>query len=253
MISAAVGFQCPVCVAEGNKGVRTARTTLGGRVSADATLVTRVLVGATVLVFLGQYVGGAAVTDRFALVGLRLAPGLGGDGLVGVADGDYYRLLTAAFLHGGVLHLLLNMYGLWLLGGVLEPALGRGRFLLLYVVSAVAGSAASYAFNPPPQYSVGASGAIFGLFGAMVLVGRRLNVNISALLVVLGINLAYGFLAVGIDWRAHLGGLAAGVVLGAAYAYAPRRVRAPVQVAAVVVVLVLVGLAVAARTAALGG
>jgi membrane associated rhomboid family serine protease len=241
MISASVGFQCPECVREGNAGVRTARTTFGGRVAGQAGTVTKILIGINVAVFLVQLVS-VSFTNRFELMGLAVAQ-----------DGQYYRLLTAAFMHGGYLHIAFNMYALYLFGPPLEATFGRARFLTLYLLSALGGSAASYAFNTPIGASLGASGAVFGLLGAFLVVNRRLKRDNSGLLVLIGINLAIAFLPQfsNIDWHAHVGGLITGALVAAAMVYPPPEKRTVVQAAGCVVVLVLVIAVVAWRTAAL--
>jgi membrane associated rhomboid family serine protease len=250
MVPASVGFQCPECVREGNRGVRPARTVFGGRVSGDPGWVTRVLVVLNVVAFVGQLATSQELRNRFWLIGgPAFDPTLGE--VVGVADGETYRLLTAAFLHGGILHLLLNMYALWLFGPQLEAALGRVRFTLLYVLSALGGSAVSYAFSAPNQPSLGASGAVFGLLGAYLVVSRRLGRDTTPVLVLLAINFAYGFLVPRIDWKAHLGGMVVGALVGVALAYAPKERRTVVQVAGLTVVLLMIVALVAWRTAEL--
>jgi membrane associated rhomboid family serine protease len=251
MVSASVGFQCPECVREGNKGVRRARTVFGGRITDDPGYVSKALIALNALVFLGQNVLGRSVEHRFWLVG-----GPTFDPLllqsVGVADGEYYRLLTAAFLHGGVLHLVLNMYALFLFGPVLERGLGRVRFTALYLLSAVGGTAVSYALGSPGQPSLGASGAVFGLMGAFLVVGRRLGTDPRAVLVLLAVNFAFGFLYGGrIDWRAHLGGLVTGVLVALVLAHAPRTRRVAAQLVGLLVVATLLAALVAWRTATL--
>jgi membrane associated rhomboid family serine protease len=249
MIDASVGFQCPECVREGNAGVRVARTTFGGRIGGSQGIVTKVLIGVNVAVFFVQQAS-TGFTSRFELIGAFPPPP--SPAFLGVADGQYYRLLTAAFLHGGFLHIALNMFALYLFGPTLEEALGRGRFLALYLVSALGGSAASYAFSAPSQGSLGASGAIFGLLGAFFIVNRRLGRDNSGLLVLVAINLAFAFVPnTNIDWRAHVGGLVTGALVSLALVYAPRDRRTPVQVAGVVVVLLGIIALVAWRTAAL--
>ena len=249
MIDASVGFQCPECVREGNKGVRRARTAFGGRVSGDPGYVSKVLIALNVLAFLAQQAS-ASVDPRFWLIGgPGFDPRIGAE--VGVADGEVYRLLTAAFLHGGVLHIALNMYALFLFGPPLEAALGRVRFTALYLLSALGGSALSYTFSNPGTPSLGASGAVFGLLGAFLVVNRKMGRDTSGVLVLLGINFAYGFIASGIDWRAHLGGLIAGGLSAIALAYAPRKRRTLIQVAGLLLVFVAVVALVAWRTAQL--
>ena len=250
MIPASVGFQCPECVKQGNKAVRRATTVFGGRVTDDPGWVSKVLIAINVIAYVLQVAVGSTVERHFWLIGGPVFdPRLGQ--VVGVADGEYWRLLTAAFLHGSLIHLALNMYALYLFGPPLEAAFGRARFLALYLVSAVGGSAASYAVAAPGSPSLGASGAVFGLLGAFFVVNRRLGRDSSQLLVLLVINLAFGFIAPNIDWRAHLGGLVTGALCAAAIAYAPQRRRVQVQVVGIVVVLVVALAVVAVRTAAL--
>jgi membrane associated rhomboid family serine protease len=235
MVAAPVGFHCPTCVAEAAGTSRQPTTVFGGGVHADQTAVTRILVIVNVAVYLlGWVVPGLA--RQFALVPL------------GVASGDWYRLLTAPFLHAGLLHLLLNMWALWVLGAVLEPLLGRRRFGALYAASALAGSALSYAFLDPFTLALGASGAVYGLLGAVLVVLRRLDRDVTAVLVILGINLVLTFLISGIDWRAHLGGLLAGLLVSAAYSYAPKPQRTAWSVGAVILVVAGSAALVAGRT-----
>jgi membrane associated rhomboid family serine protease len=175
-------------------------------------------------------------------------------GVGGVADGEWYRLITSAFLHDphNPLHVFLNMYALWMLGPPLEQTLGRWRFLVLYLLSAVGGNVASYVFSSPLQPSLGASGAIFGLLGAFFVVSRRLNRDASVLYGVLILNLVIGFVVPRIDWRAHLGGLVTGAVVAAIMAYAPAgRYRVVVQVAGCVLVFAVLAVVTLLRTAQL--
>jgi rhomboid protease GluP len=129
-----------------------------------------------------------------------------------VANGDWWRLITATFLHGSLLHLGFNMLALWILGTQIESYLGSKNFLLLYFVSAIGGSLASFYFSPPATFSIGASGAIFGLMGAFIVIGKKLRADVSQIMILLLINVVLGFTVSGIDWRAHLGGLVAGAV-----------------------------------------
>lgn len=241
MNPASVGFQCPECVSEGAKTVRQGRTVFGGRVSGDTSRISITIIAINVAVFvLGFVAGERDLQFRFAnLVGLP--------GQIGVADGQYYRLLTAAFLHAGVLHLALNMFALAQLGPVLESALGRARFLALYVLSALGGSVLFYLLAPATTFAVGASGAIFGLFGAYYVVVRRLGGPTGSIVTLLVINLVITFTIPIIDWRAHLGGLVTGALIAAAFAYTPnderrqgRHLAACATVAVVLVVAVVV-------------
>jgi membrane associated rhomboid family serine protease len=251
MRSASVGFQCPECVAEGAKSIRAPRTAFGGRVSMDTSRVTMVLIGLNVAVFvLG--LGVRDLADRFGNLALGIDPAT--FTVVGVAEGQYYRLITSAFLHAGVLHILFNMFALAQIGPILESALGRARYLSLYLLSALGGSTAAFLLAPPNQPSVGASGAIFGLFGAYYVVVRRLGGETGPIVVLLVVNLAITFTVPNIDWRAHLGGLVTGAVLAAAFAYAPRGPRqATLHAAAVAALTLAFAVAIVLRTAALTG
>lgn len=218
MVEASVGFQCPECVAEGNRKVRSARTTFGGKVVQKPYVTWAILVMMAVgfLIQLGTSdpVGQATqspVTGVFSMYGFAT-----------LLDGQWYRLITSAFLHGGVMHLLFNGYAMFLLGQQLERWLGHGRLLTLWVVGALAGSVMSLLFDPG-QPSVGASGAIFALFGAVFVIGRRLRLDMRMILVLLGINLVITFLVPSIAWTAHIGGLVAGLAIGAVFAYLPTR------------------------------
>ena len=136
-----------------------------------------------------------------------------------VAAGEWYRIFTAALLHGGIMHIGFNMYALYLFGPRLEQQVGSPAFFALYVASAGAGGMLSYALGPLNQVSIGASGAIFGLFGAWIFVAWKMRSTpggramFNQLGVLLAINLALPFLVSGIDWRAHLGGLGAGILI----------------------------------------
>jgi membrane associated rhomboid family serine protease len=245
MRSASVGFQCPDDVAEGNRGVRQARTAFGGRVTGDTSRVSLVLIALNVAVFVLELLG-SDLAPRFGnLAGLP--------GLIGVADGEYYRLLTSAFLHAGALHLAFNMFALASLGPVLESTLGRVRFLALYLLSALGGSTLSFLLSEPNQLGVGASGAIFGLFGAYYVVARRRGGETRSIVTLLVVNLVITFTIPIIDWRAHLGGLVVGGAVAAALAYAPRANRTQLQALACGGVLLLLVALVAARRLALGG
>jgi membrane associated rhomboid family serine protease len=248
MHAASVGFQCPECVSAGARTVRQGRTVFGGRVSGDTSRISLAIVALNVAVFvLGFAVGQRELQLRFANL-------VGQPGVIGVADGEYYRLLTAAFLHAGVLHLALNMFALAQLGPVLESALGRVRFLTLYVLAALGGSVLSYALAPQFEFGVGASGAIFGLFGAYYVVVRRMGGETRSIVTLLVINLVITFTIPIIDWRAHLGGLVVGAVVAAAFAHAPPRARRPLwQAGASSPVALRRVLVVVVRTAALGG
>ena len=131
--------------------------------------------------------------------------------------GQWYRLLTVALMHDQIsdlpYHLAFNMLALHSLGSQIEEFLGRVKFLIIFCVSLLAGSLTSAYFLPFNGYSIGVSGAVFGLFGSILVMGRRYGVGMRAVLVTVGINLAIGFTVPGIDWRAHVGGLIGGAVI----------------------------------------
>lgn len=239
MVPASVGFQCPECVREGARTVRTPRTVFGGRVAAREGLVTKAIIAACLVVFVLQQVLGDQFTARFWQIGLAFDPTLG-SGLHGVAAGEWYRLVTVAFLHAGVLHVAFNLYALWLFGPPLEHLLGRARFVALYALSAVGAAATSFAFSAPNQPSVGASGAIFGLFGAFFVVNRHLGRDTSGLVGLMVVNLVLGFVVPNIDWRAHVGGLVTGAVVSFVLVRAPAARRVTVQTAGCLAVLLVV-------------
>ncbi|MEV6588381.1 rhomboid family intramembrane serine protease [Streptomyces acidicola] len=255
MVSASVGFQCPECVRSGSgtghaPSASRPRTLAGGTITADPRLLTKVLLGLNLLIFLVQLSLGARFTDRFDLIGLAYVPQLGS--VEGVADGQWYRLLTSMFLHSGYVHILFNMLSLWWIGGPLEAALGRARYLTLYLVSGLAGSALTYLIADANQPSLGASGAIFGLFGATAVLMRRLRYDMRPIIILLVINLIFTFNpAFNISWQAHVGGLVAGVVIGYAMVHAPRERRTLIQYGVCGLVLAAVVVATLVRTAQL--
>jgi membrane associated rhomboid family serine protease len=128
------------------------------------------------------------------------------------ATNEWYRLITVALTHAGLLHLGFNMYALMVLGNPLEAAFGTRKLLLVFLFSLLTGSLTSAYFASATNYSVGASGAIFGLFGAMVIVGNRIGAEVRSIYVIIGINFVVGFILGGIDWKAHLGGLIGGLI-----------------------------------------
>ncbi|OEJ95401.1 rhomboid family intramembrane serine protease [Streptomyces thermolilacinus] len=255
MVAASVGFQCPECVRGGSgtghaPGVERPRNIAGGAIaSGDQQLVTKVLIGLNLLVFLaGMFSTG--LVDELVLIGLAFDPELAR--VVGVADGEWYRLLTAAFLHREVWHIAFNMFGLWVLGGPLEAALGRVRYLALYVLSGLAGSALTYVIAAPNQGSLGASGAVFGLMGATLVLYRRLRYDLRPVLGLIALNvlITVVFRDV-IAWEAHLGGLVAGAIVAYGMVGGPRAMRPLFQWGACALVLIAtVGMTVM-RTAAL--
>ncbi|MSY61985.1 MAG: rhomboid family intramembrane serine protease [Actinobacteria bacterium] len=128
------------------------------------------------------------------------------------ATNQWYRLFTVALTHGGLLHLGFNMYALLVLGNPIEEAFGKNKFLIIFFASLLSGSLTSSYFASIYSASVGASGAVFGLFGAMIVVGKRIGADIRSIVVIIGLNFVFGFALGGVDWRAHLGGLIGGYI-----------------------------------------
>ncbi|HVE98556.1 MAG TPA: rhomboid family intramembrane serine protease [Mycobacteriales bacterium] len=256
MHSAAVGFQCPDCVREGNRTVRQRQTIFGGRVSGEEGAVTKVLIGICVVAYVLQ-VSDTSIVAKYADLPARAF----GSIAQGVAAGEFYRLLTAAFLHGSVLHIAFNMYALFAFGTQVENALGRVRYVALYLVSALGGSTLSYLLaNVGPNgnlpvdsaSSVGASGAVFGLFGAYYIIAKRLRADTGQIVGLIVINLLLGFAIPQIDNWAHIGGLVTGLAITAAFAKVPRGPqRGLIQGAAVAGIAVALVVLVGYRTAAL--
>lgn len=238
MVAAPVGFHCPECVQEASTKTRQVVSPIGGTAVKD-TYVTKVLIGINVGLFLVSLV--ANRQELIAQWGMNPYA-------VSVL-GEWWRLLTAAFLHANLWHIGFNMLVLWLVGRPLESLLGHGRFVLLYVLSALGGSIASYAFSPLNTISVGASGAIFGLMAGLLVAGRSLRVDVTQIAVLLVLNFLIGFVVAGIDWRAHLGGAIVGAMVAAVMAYAPKQSRTLWQILGVLAISGLLVVAMMLRTA----
>ena len=236
-----VGVHCVDCARQAQGRRRGPRTILGGRPSADA-MVTKALIAACAAVGLIQLIM-PLVTSRFAFF-----PALALD--------EPWRFVTTAFLHASPVHLAFNMWALWVCGSVLEPVLGRWRFTALYGLSAVGGSTAIFLLSSPASSSwftltVGASGAVFGLFAALFVIQRRFGRDTSAIVGLLAINLVISVLGSGISWQGHLGGLLTGAAVSAVFAWAPRDRRGVYAVGGCVIVgALLVGGLIAAPVAA---
>src|SRR5215470_13321275 len=247
--SAPVGQQCVECVKEGGRTVRQPTAVFGGRVVSGA-VVTYTLVALNVAFYLVEWVY-PKIVDYLALISSAYDPTI--HAVIGVAHGQYYRLLISAFLHEqglsgfGPLHIIFNMWALILLGPSLERLLGRLRFLAVYLLSALGGSVMFYLLAPVNELGLGVSGAIFGLFGAYFVVARRLRVDSRSIVFLIVLNLGISFAVAGIAWQAHVGGLLTGGLLTAAYAYAPRNRRAFVQISATVAVAAVLIAAVLTR------
>jgi membrane associated rhomboid family serine protease len=239
---APVGVICPECMREQRASAPRTKPAVITRARAaagrGAPVVTYSLIGITLAVFLLQLIPGLAVTDRLLYAGVYSLPG----------NLEPWRMITSVFVHSTALifHVLLNMYTLWIFGQLLEGLLGRWRFLALYLISGLGGSIGVLWLSDPRVGVVGASGAIFGLMGAFLVIQRRLGGQTTQLFVLLGINLVIGFIpGFNVAWQAHLGGLVVGALVGFIFVETRQRSRQALQVwllVGVVVVLLLLSL-----------
>ncbi|QGN58627.1 rhomboid family intramembrane serine protease [Nostocoides sp. HKS02] len=249
---AAVGVQCVDCVREQARTLPSARTVFGGTVT-DTPVVSTAIVAICVAVFVLQQVQ-PSLTDEIAFV-----PFLG--------ESQPWRFLTAAFAHGGVTHILFNMLALWFVGAqYVERLLGGARYAAVYLISAVGGSVVYTLMASPPQNefdthslwitpAVGASGAVFGLFGALLVLNRHLGRSSAGMYATIGINAVIGFVVPNVAWQAHLGGLLTGAALAAVISWTSTPARRRWQwpgMALVVVLLVALTVVKYATTPALG-
>lgn len=277
MRDAAVGFQCPSCIQEANKGSRQNRAMYGGERSADPRLTSYVLIGINAVVWLAITATGGALSRLSDL--LALSPtgrcvsdslpgqyypdihasalceaGTRGDGLwqAGVADGAWWQLITSTFTHVEIWHIAMNMFALFLFGPALEGIIGRARFLAVYLVSGLAASVMVLWLSASDGSTVGASGALFGLLGALLVTATKARLNSQWLVQ----NLVLGVIVtvVGwqqISWQGHLGGFLGGAATAAIIAYAPHGRRSLVQWGGLAVLTVALVVLAAVRIAAL--
>ncbi len=237
---AAVGVHCPDCIREARASAPRARSSSRiarvFRPGSSSPAVTWTIAAITVLVFVGQLIGqwsGADYVSGYLEYFPPLTPVMP------------WTMLTYALVHGGLLHILFNLYALLVVGPILELALGRWRFLALYVLAAFGGAVAVLWLSPGTPV-MGASGAVFGLFAALVIVQRGLGSSPTGLIIVIGLNLLIGFLpGFNVSWQAHVGGLVVGAVIAAAYRATRHRARRGAQIGLLALVaVVLVALTV---------
>lgn len=276
MNDAAVGFQCPECVKAASKGSRQNRALYGGQRSADPRLTTLVLIAVNAVVWLAITATGGGSSRLAALLPLtptgrcelldtsgRYYPGVGDertcsmfpgtDWRAGVTDGAWWQMVTSMFTHVSLWHIALNMLALFILGPALERIMGRVRFLMVYFGGGLGASVMVFWLSNPDSGTLGASGALYGVLGALIVTFRKARLDTQWLMQ----NLALGVFItiVGwryISWQGHLGGLLGGMVVAAIIAYAPRRHRALVQWVGLGLFAVLLGAASLARAAVLG-
>jgi membrane associated rhomboid family serine protease len=274
MGDAAVGFQCPSCIAEGRKTTRSGRTAYGGLRPGNPGYTSMVLIGINAVVWVLLLATGGAQSRLYNLLALlpsgRCVPegrpdqyfphvqseavcaaGSNTDWVHGVSDGAYWQLMTSAFTHLTLWHIGFNMLALWVLGPQLEVAIGRARFLALYLLSALAGSTLVYWLAPVNVSTLGASGAIFGLLGALLILALKVGGQLQPILIWVGLNFAFTVLVPNISWQGHLGGFIGGALIAAVLVYAPRSRRTLWQSAGLGAIGVALVVAILLRTAAL--
>ena len=239
---ASVGFHCRECVAQGQAATRPPRTIAGARLG-DKPVVTFALIAVNLAFFLVTALQSRSAMDlSYSELYLR-----GGLIPAEVASGEYWRLLTSGFLHGNLVHLATNMLSLYWLGIPLERILGRGRMLTIYLISLLGASVSVLLFSSPVSLTIGASGAVYGLMGALLATFRRLRLDLRPLVVILALNVFITFSYPGLSWQGHLGGFVAGAIVGAAMVFPPRASRAAWQWGiSIGLVVVLAGLTVVA-------
>jgi len=252
MRDASVGFQCPDCVKEGARSTRQGKAVYGGkRLTGNPMATTFALIAANLVGFFAIRSGGGRVLDALALLPQSSTRGF--QEVEGVSGGAYWQVLTSAFSHENVLHLGFNMLALYFLGPMLEQVLGRPRFLAVYFVSAFTASAAVMLLSNPNSQTLGASGSIFGLMGALVVVAFKVKADLRQILFWLGLNLVFTFYNTGsISWQGHLGGLIGGALTAAIIVYAPRKRREVIQWTGIALVLVVALVVIAAQAVVLG-
>jgi len=255
MISASVGFQCPNCANQGRQRVVNPQARWARGASLQRPTVTIALIVLNVLAFAYTLTGGGRATDG-ELIGRYVVPGLV---QLGVGEGEWWRLVTGGFLHASTMHLAFNMFALWSLGEGLERALGSVRFAAVYLTCLLSGSFGVMIVSPN-SFTVGASGAVFGLFGVLLALqlSRGIPLAQTRLGLVLAINLGFTFLVPGISIGGHIGGLLGGIVVGMGWFGVPRSHRdAPPAmgwaVTAALAVVSVVGAIAIASAAPLGG
>jgi membrane associated rhomboid family serine protease len=271
MTAASVGFQCPECVKAGRSEQRPLRTTYGGLRPSAPGFVTTVLIAINAAVWLLINLTGGSNSRIVEWAALRaqgrcdadgggyfpnaneaFCPGVGGHWTTGVADGAVWEVLTSMFTHIAFLHLFFNCLSLYVLGPQLEQVFGRARFLALYLLSGLAGSALVYWTSNDAGDTLGASGAVFGLMAAVLVIVLRTRTAAQGLLLWVGLSFVYSFVVPNISWQGHLGGFIGGLLVTSVIVWAPRTRRALVQWGGMSVVAAAIVAAVVVRSLTLG-
>lgn len=236
---ASVGYHCVDCLSEAARSAPRGRTVAGAS-RVGKPVVVPILIAINVAIFALTVAAAGSVSDNYDSTLFRQTSLVPFD----VAGGEWWRLVTSGFLHFGLLHLAFNMFAMWVIGREVEAVLGRWRLLAVYLVSLLGGSAAVMLFSAGGGQTAGASGAVFGLMGALVVLLHRLKMPLGQVIGMIAINIVLGFAIPGISITAHLGGLVVGAATTAALVYLPNRQRPAVQAAAIAGIAVLVLLAI---------
>jgi membrane associated rhomboid family serine protease len=200
MNSAAVGFQCPSCFNEGVRSVPRTRTSLGGIQRGNQQVVTMTMLALNVLVFIAVRTGSSRVVNDLVLVPV-------------LVDSEPWRLLTSAFTHVQIFHIFSNLFMLWQLGPALEQMLGRLRFAVLYLLSALGGGVAVWVLGAPGSATLGASGAVLGLVGALLVIHKARGLDVTWIIGYVAITAVLSFIVPNISWEGHLGGFVTGAAV----------------------------------------
>ncbi|WP_329004631.1 rhomboid family intramembrane serine protease [Kribbella sp. NBC_00709] len=204
MNSAAVGFQCPSCFNEGVRSVPRTRTSLGGIQRGNQQIVTYTILALNVLVFIAVHVGSPRILQDLVMVPV-------------LTESEPWRLLTSAFTHVQIFHIFSNLFMLWQLGPPLEQMLGRLRFTVLYLLSALGGSVAVWILAAPGSATLGASGAVLGLVGALLVISRARGLDITWIIMYVAVTAVLSFVIPNVSWEGHLGGFIVGAALAWIY------------------------------------
>jgi len=265
MVPAAVGFQCPDCVRRDNRASRQRRSIFGGQTPTNPRVTTIVLIVINAVVWGVLQLAGTWQARLINILGLMPAgyceatdsPGMyfpnatklacqtmaNGHWVPGAADGAWWQVVTSMFTHVSIIHVGVNCLTLFFLGPPLESLLGRARFLATYFIAGLAGSLTVMWFTPVKTVSYGASGALFGLMGALLVLFWRRRLDVRQLLMWLGLNIVITFVAPNISWQAHLGGLLGGALVAAILAFVPPKQRgAQWALMAVLAALIVAGM-----------
>jgi membrane associated rhomboid family serine protease len=216
MNSAAVGFQCPSCFSDGVKSVPRTRTSMGGVARGNTQIVTITLIALNVLVFIAVQVSSPRLLQDLVLVPVFV-------------ESEPWRLLTSAFTHTRIFHIFSNLFMLWVLGPQIEQLLGRLRFAVLYLLSALGGGVAVWLLSAPGGATLGASGAVLGLVGALLVISRARNLDVTWILGYVAVTAVISVIIPNVSWQGHLGGFVTGAAVAWLFLQDTKRRRGKVR------------------------